>query len=53
VAVPSPLFAKATPLGKVPDRLREGAGGPTVVTVKLAEAPTVDVVLLPLVNTGG
>ncbi len=44
VAVPLPLSWKVTPVGKVPDSERLGAGYPEVVTVKLPAVPTVKVV---------
>jgi len=40
---------KVTPLGKVPDSLRLGAGKPVAVTVNEPAAPTVKVALLALV----
>jgi hypothetical protein len=37
-----------TPDGSAPDSLRDGAGEPVAVTVKLPAVPTVNVVLLAL-----
>jgi hypothetical protein len=51
--VPVPLAsAKVTPEGNVPDTVMAGAGLPVAVTVKVPEAPTVNVVELPLVMAG-
>src|SRR5271157_611600 len=52
VAVPLPLSANVTPLGKVPVSLRLACGKAVVVTVKLPAAPAVKVVLLALVMAG-
>ena len=47
--MPSPLSTKVTPLGNVPLSLKLEVGVPVVVTVKLPDVPTVNVVLLALV----
>src|SRR5271157_2354479 len=52
VAVPLPLSANITPLGKAPVSLRLGVGEPVAVTVKLPAAPTVKAALLALVMAG-
>ena len=46
------MFLNVTPLGSVPVSVRDGAGAPVVVTVKLPAVPTVNVVLLALVMPG-
>ena len=52
VAVPLPLSAKVTPLGKGPDSESAAVGLPEVVTVKEPEWPSVNVALLPEVMAG-
>jgi hypothetical protein len=53
-AVPFPLSANVTPLGKLPIvLLREGVGLPVVVTVNVPNVPAVKVVLAALVIIGG
>jgi hypothetical protein len=46
------LLTNVTPLGSVPDSVKDGAGVPVVVTVKLPVVPTVNVVLLALLIAG-
>ena len=52
VAVPLPLSANVTPLGRAPVSVTAGVGKPVAVTVKLPAAPTVKVVLVALVMAG-
>src|ERR1700688_2610405 len=52
IALPFPLSVNTTPIGSVPDSLKDGVVVPVVVTVKLPAAPTVKIVLLALVTVG-
>jgi hypothetical protein len=52
VPVPLPLSVNVTPLGGVPPNVKAAVGIPEVVTVNEPGAPSVKVVLLPLVITG-
>ena len=52
VAVPLPLSRKRNPEGKVPVKVRAGGGKPEVVTLKVAELPTLKVVVAALVTWG-
>ena len=52
IALPFPLSVNLTPVGSVPDSLKDGVGVPAVVTVKLPAAPTVNIALLALVIVG-
>ena len=45
VALPFPLSVKITPVGSVPDSLKDGMGVPLVVTVKLPATPQVNMLL--------
>jgi hypothetical protein len=54
VAVPSPLSWKVTlPGGREPVKFNAATGLPVVLTVKVPFEPTMNVVLLALVNAGG
>ena len=53
MAVPPPLLTKVTPLGRAPDSLREAAGRPVEVTVKVPGLPSVKAVEEPEVMVGG
>jgi hypothetical protein len=46
------LSTNVTPVGSVPASAREGVGTPVAVTVNVPAAPTVNAVLLALVNAG-
>jgi len=52
VAVPVPLSANVTPLGREPVSFKEGAGLPVVVTVKVPPTPTVNAAFVALVIKG-
>ena len=52
VAVLSPLSTNVTPVGRVPVSVGAGVGNPVVVTVKVPDVPTVNVVLPALVIAG-
>src|SRR6516162_3474188 len=52
VAVPLPLFLKLTPVGSVPVLVSDGAGNPTVVTVKENCVLTLSVAVAALVMAG-
>ena len=46
------MSLKVTPLGRVPDSVRDGVGVPVIVTENVPAVPTINVVLLALVITG-
>jgi len=48
-----PEALNITPVGRAPDSLKVGAGTPVAVTWNEPSVPTVKVVLLALVMTGG
>jgi len=52
LAVPFPLSLNVTPFGGVPVSVRDGAGAPVAVTVKLPDPPIVKVIVLALVIAG-
>ena len=47
-----PLSLKVTPLGSVPDSVKDGVGVPVAVTVNVPAVLTTNVTLLALVNAG-
>lgn len=53
LAVPSRLFCKLTPEGKMPVVLNEGAGNPLLVKVNVLNVPDTKEVLVALVIVGG
>ncbi len=53
VPVPLPLSMNVTPPGNAPVEVIDAVGVPTVVTVKVPRLPTVNVVLVALVNARG